>query len=72
MTAESTKIWRCPACNKLLVEKSVDYAASRSPLPRAIKPEEVADSTVYLCSHLASAVTGHVLYVDCGYNVMGV
>ena len=53
-------------------EKSIEYAASRSPLPRPIKPEEVADATVFLCSHLASAVTGHVLYVDCGYNVMGV
>lgn len=53
-------------------EKSIEYAASRSPLPRPIRPEEVADATVFLCSHLASAVTGHVLYVDCGYNVMGV
>lgn len=53
-------------------EKSIEYAASRSPLPRPIKPEEVADATVFLCSHLASGVTGHVLYVDCGYNVMGV
>ncbi|MFO0936747.1 MAG: SDR family oxidoreductase [Gemmataceae bacterium] len=54
------------------MEKSIEYAATRSPLPRAITPEEVADSTVFLCSHLASGVTGHVLYVDCGYNVMGV
>lgn len=53
-------------------EKSIEYAASRSPLPRPIKPEEVADATVFLCSHLASGVTGQVLYVDCGYNVMGV
>jgi enoyl-[acyl-carrier protein] reductase I len=53
-------------------EKSIEYAAARSPLPRPIKPEEVADSTVYLCSHLASAVTGQILYVDCGYNAMGV
>ncbi len=51
-------------------EKSIEYAASKSPLPRAIKPEEVANSTVYLCSELASAVTGQILYVDCGYNVM--
>jgi hypothetical protein len=29
MTAESTKIWRCPSCNRLLVEKSVDYARAR-------------------------------------------
>ena len=29
MTAESTKIWRCPSCNRLLIEKSVDYARAR-------------------------------------------
>jgi enoyl-[acyl-carrier protein] reductase I len=53
-------------------DKLVDYAASHSPLPRAITPEEVADATVFLCSPLASAITGHILYVDCGYNTMGV
>ena len=51
-------------------EKSVEYAASRSPLPRKIEPEEVANATVFLCSALASAVTGQILYVDCGYNIM--
>src|SRR3979411_3108925 len=29
MTAESTRIWRCPSCNRLLVEKGVDYARGR-------------------------------------------
>ena len=29
MTAESTKIWRCPSCNRLLLEKSVAYAKAR-------------------------------------------
>jgi enoyl-[acyl-carrier protein] reductase I len=53
-------------------EKSVEYAASKSPLPRPIKPEEVANATLFLVSDLASAVTGQILYVDCGYNVMGV
>jgi enoyl-[acyl-carrier protein] reductase I len=52
-------------------EKSIEYAAVRSPLPRPIKPEEVANATVFLCSPLASAVTAQILYVDCGYHVMG-
>jgi enoyl-[acyl-carrier protein] reductase I len=54
------------------IEESIAYAAKRSPLPRGIEPEEVANATAFLCSPLASAVTGHILYVDCGYNVMGV
>ena len=54
------------------IQQMIDYAAQRSPLPRGITPEEVANSTVFLCSPLASGITGHVLYVDCGYNVMGV
>lgn len=29
MTAESARIWRCPSCNRLLVEKGVDYARQR-------------------------------------------
>jgi enoyl-[acyl-carrier protein] reductase I len=37
-----------------------------------VTAEEVANAAVFLCSPLASAITGHVLYVDCGYNVMGV
>lgn len=52
-------------------DKLVEHAASHSPLRRPIEPEEVANATLYLCSPLASAVTGQILYVDCGYNVMG-
>ncbi len=51
--------------------KLIDHAAEHSPLRRPIGPEEVANSTLFLCSPLASAVTGQILYVDCGYNVMG-
>ena len=50
----------------------IEHAASRSPLPRPIDPNEVANAAVFLCSPLASAITGQILYVDCGYNVMGV
>ena len=52
-------------------DKLIEHAAAHSPLRRPIGPEEVANTTVYLCSPLASAVTGQIVYVDCGYNIMG-
>jgi enoyl-[acyl-carrier protein] reductase I len=54
------------------IEQMKAYAAQRSPLPRPIAAEEVANAAVFLCSPLASGITGEVLFVDCGYNVMGV
>jgi enoyl-[acyl-carrier protein] reductase I len=54
------------------IDQMIRYAAERAPLRRGIEPEEVANAAVFLCSPLASAITGEVLYVDCGYNVMGV
>ena len=54
------------------IKHMIDHAVSRSPLPRPIEAEDVGNAAVFLCSPLAAAVTGQVLYVDCGYNVMGV
>jgi enoyl-[acyl-carrier protein] reductase I len=54
------------------IQKMIDFAATTSPLKRGITPEEVANAAVFLCSPLASGITGEVLFVDCGYNVMGV
>jgi enoyl-[acyl-carrier protein] reductase I len=34
--------------------------------------EDIGDTALYLCSGLSRAVTGEVVYVDGGYNVIGV
>jgi enoyl-[acyl-carrier protein] reductase I len=54
------------------IEAMKKYAAERSPLQRPIEADEVANATVFLCSPLASGITGQTLYVDCGYHIMGV
>jgi enoyl-[acyl-carrier protein] reductase I len=47
------------------------YHEERAPLRRGVAAAEVAAAALYLCSEAASAITGEVLHVDCGYNVMG-
>ncbi len=49
----------------------LDYIAERAPLRRNIAAADVGDAAVYLASDLARNVTGHVLYVDSGYHVVG-
>jgi enoyl-[acyl-carrier protein] reductase I len=46
--------------------------AEVAPLRASITPEDVGRSAVYLAGDLSSAVTGEVLYVDGGFNVVGV
>ncbi|MGC8717357.1 MAG: enoyl-ACP reductase FabI [bacterium] len=43
----------------------------RSPLKRNIEHREVGDTAAFLISDLASGITGEVIYVDAGYNIMG-
>jgi len=45
--------------------------AERSPLHRNVDQSEVGGAALFLASNLSSATTGEVLYVDCGYNIMG-
>jgi len=42
-----------------------------SPLRRNVTIEEVGNTAAFLCSDLASAITGEITYVDCGYNSEG-
>jgi enoyl-[acyl-carrier protein] reductase I len=47
------------------------HHAERAPLQRNITPDEVARTALYLCSDMASGVTGEVVHVDAGYNIVG-
>ncbi|AEI15776.1 Enoyl-(acyl-carrier-protein) reductase (NADH) [Flexistipes sinusarabici DSM 4947] len=44
----------------------------KSPLRRNITGDDVANTSLYLCSELSSGVTGEVIYVDSGYNILGI
>ena len=45
--------------------------ADRAPLHRNVDVNEVGSTGVFLASDGASGITGEVIYVDCGYNIMG-
>ena len=48
------------------------YHAEKAPLRRNVEAREVGNTALFLCSSLSSGITGEVLYVDCGYNIMGI
>lgn len=47
----------------------LDHVAARAPLRRNVTIEEVGNVGAFLCSDLASAVTGEITYVDCGFSI---
>lgn len=49
----------------------LEGATQRAPLRRNVTAAEVGKAALFLLSDLASGVTGHVLYVDAGYHIMG-
>jgi enoyl-[acyl-carrier protein] reductase I len=52
--------------------KMLDYNAKTSPLKRNVTIEEVGNTAAFLCSPLASGITGEIVYVDAGFNTVGV
>lgn len=45
-------------------------AREKAPLKRNTEPEEVGDTGLFLCSSLSRGITGEVIYVDNGYNIL--
>ena len=50
--------------------KLLDHVEKTAPLRRNITTEEVGNVAAFLCSDLASAITGEIVYVDGGYNTV--
>jgi enoyl-[acyl-carrier protein] reductase I len=52
-------------------DKMRQHAVKKAPLNRDVEMEDLGNTGVYLLSHLSAGVTGEILHVDCGYNIIG-
>ncbi len=53
------------------LRKFLGYVENTAPLRRNVTTDEVGNVAAFLCSDMASAVTGEITFVDCGFNIMG-
>ena len=51
--------------------KMLEHVEQHAPLRRSVTIEEVGNVGAFLCSDLASGITGEITYVDAGYNILG-
>lgn len=51
--------------------KILGHVEDNAPLRRTVNIEDVGNVAAFLCSDLASGVTGEITYVDAGYNILG-
>jgi len=51
--------------------KILEHMRNHAPLRRNIDQAEVADAALFLLSNMARGITGEILHVDSGYNIMG-
>lgn len=56
---------------KNFIEMMIEYSKNNAPLQKDLKAEEIGKTSAFLCSPLASAITGVTLYVDNGLHAMG-
>ena len=50
----------------------LDAVTTRAPLHRNVEQAEVGNTALFLCSPLASGITGEITFVDCGFNITGI
>jgi enoyl-[acyl-carrier protein] reductase I len=64
--------WASRAASAIgIIERMVEYVAKTAPLTSRLEPTDVGNAAAFLCSPLASGITGTTLYVDKGYHSMG-
>ena len=51
--------------------KMLTHMEQVSPIRRNVTPEDVGNAAAFLCSDLAAGIAGEILYVDGGYNTIG-
>ena len=51
--------------------KMLTHMEKVSPIRRNVTPEDVGNAAAFLCSDLAAGIAGEILYVDGGYNTIG-
>jgi enoyl-[acyl-carrier protein] reductase I len=54
-----------------IIERMVEYVSQNAPLATPLTATEVGYAAAFLCSPLASGITGTTIYVDKGYHAMG-
>ncbi|MCY4380769.1 MAG: SDR family oxidoreductase, partial [Proteobacteria bacterium] len=59
------------ASSALGVSKMMEYTKQTSPLSSSLRAKNVAETSAFLLSDLAAAITGEIIHVDCGYHAMG-
>jgi enoyl-[acyl-carrier protein] reductase I len=50
----------------------LNAVTQRAPLHRNVEQAEVGNTALFLCSPLASGITGEITFVDCGFNITGI
>lgn len=65
--------WRSRAAKAIgFIDAMITYSKANAPLTDEVKAEDIGNAAAFLCSDLASGITGTLLYVDKGMHIMGI
>jgi enoyl-[acyl-carrier protein] reductase I len=72
INALSAGPWASRAANAIgIIDETIRYVSVNAPLQQTLHAEEVANVAAFLCSPLATGITGTIVYVDKGFHTMG-